>query len=137
MPLPETSPLETALARITGETTGNPPTKLIDYAAPLTSTPPIPTQDVTLGAEQPVAAAKPEDPWLAEMRAQTAQIMAQNATFGQPAAPPTIDVTVIRNAMAKAGVGQQAIDEHIANVLSHGATPTYTGQVAKVTTQKY
>jgi hypothetical protein len=134
MPLPETSPLETALARITGETTGNPPTKLIDYAAPLTSAPTTPTQDVTLGAEQPVATPAAEDPWLAQMRAQTAQLMAQNAA---PAAPPTIDVTVIRDAMAKAGVGQQYIDQHIANVLSHGATPTYTGQVAKVTTQKY
>jgi hypothetical protein len=99
MPLPETSPLETALARITGETTA-PPTKLIDYAAPL----PIPeAQIVTAGAEQPVAPPAPEDPWLAEIRAQTAQIMAQNAAF----AGPTSGITYadqLRKDLAASGV---------------------------------
>jgi hypothetical protein len=98
MALPETSPLETALARITGEATA-PPTKLIDYAAPL----PIPeAQTVTAGAEQPSVAAA-EDPWLAEMRAQTAQIMAQNAAFTGPTSGITY-ADQLRKDLAASGV---------------------------------
>jgi hypothetical protein len=81
MNLESLSPVEAAMKRVVGE-----PSSLIDYEKSMA---PTPTQDVTLGAEQPSVATPTtaaEDPWLAQMRAQTANIMAQTAAIGQPAA---------------------------------------------------